>query len=171
MSVPPVTDHLTSRGLTFEAIPHEKTYTSIEEARALGIAADEVVKTVVLDTESGHALVAVPGYRRLDMKLVEEAVGDRHARLASEEELSRDFPDYELGSLPPIGSLLGAPLYVDPEVMAHETVVFAAGRQTESVKMRTEDLFRDEPITVVELTLHPEVPEDGGLLEGGHRVS
>jgi hypothetical protein len=54
--------------------------------------------------------------------------------------------------------------------MAHETVVFAAGRQTESVKVRTEDLFRDEPVTIVALTLQPEVPEDGGLLEGGHRV-
>jgi Ala-tRNA(Pro) deacylase len=170
MSVPTVIDHLTSRGVTFEAIPHEKAYTSIEEARALGIAADEVVKTIVLDTAAGHALVAVPGYRRLDMKLVEQAVGDHHARLASEEELARDFPDYELGSLPPIGSLLGAPLYVDPEVMAHETVVFAAGRQTESVKVRTEDLFREEPVTIVALTRQPEEPEDGGLLEGGHRV-
>ena len=168
--MPSVIEHLNSRGIPFEAIPHEKAYTSTEEARALGIGADEVVKTVVLDTASGHALVAVPGFRRLDMKLVEQAVGDHHARLASEEELTRDFPDYELGALPPIGSLLGAPLYVDPEVMAHETVVFAAGRQTESVKVRTEDLFRDEAVTVVSLTLHPEAPEDGGLLEGGHRV-
>lgn len=168
--MPSVIEHLTSRGVPFEAISHEKAYTSTEEARALGIGADEVVKTVVLDTASGHALVAVPGFRRLDMKLVEQAVGDHHARLASEDELARDFPDYELGALPPIGSLLGAPLYVDPEIMAHETVVFAAGRQTESVKVRTEDLFRDEAVTVVSLTRQPEVPEDGGLLEGGHRV-
>jgi prolyl-tRNA editing enzyme YbaK/EbsC (Cys-tRNA(Pro) deacylase) len=170
VSVPPVVDHLTSRGVTFEVIPHERAYTTIAEARALGIAGGEVVKTVVLDTASGHVLVAVPGYRRLDMKLVEEATGDRHARLATEGELARDFPEYELGSLPPLGSLLGAPVYVDPEVMTHDTVVFAAGRQTESVKMRTEDLFRDESVTVVAVTLQPEVPEDGGLLEGGHRV-
>ena len=137
---------------------------------ALGIAADEVVKTVVLDTASGHVLVAVPSYRRLDMKLVEEAVGDHHARLASEQELAEDFPEYELGALPPIGSLVGAPVYVDPEVLAHETIVFAAGRQTESVKVRTEDLFRDEAVTIVALTRQPEGPEDGGLTEGGHRV-
>ena len=129
--MPSVIDHLNSRGAAFEVIPHEKAYTSIEEARALGIAADEVVKTVVLDTASGHVLVAVPGYRRLDMKLVEEAVGDHHARLASEDELAQDFPDFELGSLPPMGSLLGAPVYVDPEVMGHDTVVFAGGSQTE----------------------------------------
>ncbi|MDQ3943563.1 MAG: YbaK/EbsC family protein [Actinomycetota bacterium] len=151
-----VTEHLKSRGAVFELIPHEQAYTSIEEARALGISADEVVKTVVVGTASGYGLMAVPGYRRLDMKLVHKAVGDGHAQLASEEDLTRDFSDYELGALPPLGSLLGAPVYVDPEVMAHDEVVFAGGTQTESVKMRTEDLFRDEAITIVPLTRHPE---------------
>ena len=53
---------------------------------------------------------------------------------------------------PPLGSLHGAPTYVDPEVMQHDTVVFAAGTQTESVKVRTEDLFRNEPVTTAPLT-------------------
>jgi prolyl-tRNA editing enzyme YbaK/EbsC (Cys-tRNA(Pro) deacylase) len=87
------------------------------------------------------------------VRLVEAAVGDHHARLATEEELAQDFPDFEL---PPLGSLLGMPAYADPEVMAHDTVVFAAGTQTESVRMRTEDLFRDEAVSVVPLTRHPE---------------
>jgi hypothetical protein len=40
--------------------------------------------------------------------------------------------------------------------MGHDTVVFAAGSQTESVKIRTEDLFRGEPMTVAPLSRHPE---------------
>ncbi len=151
-----VTDHLEGRGVAFEVIPHGQAYTSIAEAQALGIAADEVVKTVVVNAASGHVLVAVPGYRRLDMTLVRKAVGDNHARLASEEELARDFSDYELGALPPLGSLVRAQVYVDPEVMGHDTVVFAAGSQTESVKIRTEDLFGGEVVTVAPLSRHPE---------------
>lgn len=151
-----VVEHFQSLGAAFEVIPHAQAYTSIGEAQALGIAAGEVIKTVAVRTAGGYALMAVPGYRRLDMRLVSEAVGDKHARLASEEELARDLPDYELGALPPLGSLLGAPVYVDPEVMSHETVVFAAGKQTESVKMRTEDLFGSEAVTVVPVTRHPE---------------
>jgi Ala-tRNA(Pro) deacylase len=61
-------------------------------------------------------------------------LGDNHARLANEEELGRDFPDYQLGALPPLGALVGANVYVDPEVLGRDTVVFAAGTQTESVK-------------------------------------
>ena len=36
--------------------------------------------------------------------------------------------------------------------MRHDTLVFAAGTQTESVKVRAEDLFRTEPVTVAPLT-------------------
>jgi Ala-tRNA(Pro) deacylase len=151
-----VADHLRGRGVAFEEIPHTKTYTSVAEAQALGIAADEVLKGIVVKTASGYTLAAIPGARRLDMGLVRRAVDDHHARLATEEELERDFPAYELGALPPVGSILGLPAYVDPEVLEHETIVFAAGTQTGSVKVRTAELFRDEPISVVPLTRHPE---------------
>lgn len=151
-----VTDLLGKRGVPFESIPHETTYTSIEEARALGIAADEVVKAVVLVTSAGRALAVVPASRRLDMRLVHDALGDKRARLATEEELERDFPEVELGAMPPLGSLIGARTLVDPEVLQHDEVVFAAGKRTESVKVRTADLLRDEPHTVAPLTRHPE---------------
>jgi Ala-tRNA(Pro) deacylase len=136
-----VTEHLEQRGSVFEVIPHRQAYTSVEEARALGMQVDEVLKTLAVRTGSGYALVVIPASRRLDLHLAREALGDSRARLASEEELGRDFPDYELGALPPLGALLDARLYVDPEVLGHDTVTFAAGSQTESVKMQTQELF------------------------------
>lgn len=158
-----VTDHLGKRGVPFEVVPHEQSFTSIEEARALGISADEVVKSVLLATTSGRVLAVLPGSRRLGKREVEAAVGDKHARLATEDELERDFPDYELGAIPPLGSLLGVRTVVDPEVMLHGTIVFAAGNRTESVKMRTQDLFRDEEVTVAPLARHRENDESGGI--------
>ncbi|HEV8681507.1 MAG TPA: YbaK/EbsC family protein [Actinomycetota bacterium] len=155
-----VREFLEQRGVPFEVIPHDRAYTSIDEARALGISADEVVKTVVLDTASGHALAVIPGSRRLHMRLVRKAVGDNRAKFADEDEMERDFPDLELGAFPPLGSMFGAPTYVDPEVFTHETVVFGAGSQKESVKVRTEDLFRDEPVTKVPLTRESAPPEE-----------
>lgn len=147
-----VTDHLQGRGVAFETLTHEQAYTSIDEARALGIDADEVLKTLVLDTARGHVAVVAPASRRLAMHAVQRAVGDGHARLASEEELRADFPAFELGAFPPLGSLLGVPVVVDAEVMGHGTVVFAAGMQTESVRCRTEDLFRGETFEIAEVT-------------------
>src|SRR5262249_28926271 len=108
-----VTEHLQAHGVPFVPIAHPQTYTSIDEARALGIEASEGLKTVAVRAAGGYALMAIPATCRLDMHLVQAAVGDRHVRLATEEELLRDFPDFELGTLPPLGSLLGAPLFVD----------------------------------------------------------
>jgi Ala-tRNA(Pro) deacylase len=151
-----VTEHLERRGSAFELISHQQAYTSIDEARALGVDAGDVLKTVAVRTRSGYALMVVPASRRLDLHLVREAVGDNQARLATEDELSRDFAGYELGALPPLGTLLDAAVYVDPEVLGHDTVAFAAGSQTESVKIRTGELFEREQATTAPLVRRAE---------------
>jgi prolyl-tRNA editing enzyme YbaK/EbsC (Cys-tRNA(Pro) deacylase) len=46
-------------------------------------------------------------------------------------------------------------VYVDPEVLGHATVAFAAGSQTESIKMRTGELFGGGRATTAPLTTRP----------------
>jgi Ala-tRNA(Pro) deacylase len=147
-----VTDYLADRGVGFQVVPHRRASTSMQEARAVGVAADEVLKTVALWTEGKYVLAVVPASRRLALRLVRDALEDSAARLATEAELRADFPGYALGALPPLGSLLGVPLVVDPEVLDHEVVVFAAGTETESVRAATGELFRDEPVAIMPLT-------------------
>lgn len=149
------TEYLERRGVAFEAISHDKVFTTIDEARALGIEGDEVAKTLLLDTERGHVLAVIPGDRRLEMHLVADAIGDKHARLASEHEIQRDLPGMELGALPPLGGLLKLPVYVDPTVAEHETIVFAGGSQTESIKMGARDLLEEEGVTVTRIAADP----------------
>jgi Ala-tRNA(Pro) deacylase len=146
-----VTEHLEQRGSAFELLPHRQASTSIDEARALGIDAGEVLKTLAVRTGPGYVLVVIPASCRLDLHLVGDALGDNQARLASEEELGRDFAGYQLGALPPLGALLGCEMYVAPEVLGHDLVVFAAGNQTESVRMRTQVLFASDQVTTVPL--------------------
>lgn len=154
-----VTDYLERRAVAFEVANHPRAVTSMEEARALGITADEVVKTVAVSTDRGLALLVLPASRRLDLRLARAAVGDQAARLATEDELERTFGECELGALPPLGSLLGVRAYLDPEVLEHDTVMFAAGTQTESVKARPADLFRDEQVQVTRLIKEPDESE------------
>lgn len=146
-----VTEYLSDRQIEFLAFDHPRTFTSISEARQLGVNPDDVAKTVVLDTKAGHVLAVISASHKLDMPLVRTATKDPDATLADEREIARDFPGYELGAIPPIGSLLSLPTYVDEELAAHESVVFASGRQTESVKMHVVDLVTDPNVTVVPL--------------------
>jgi Ala-tRNA(Pro) deacylase len=151
METTAVGSYLRERGVECDELRHEPTNTAAGEAVRLNIPPHTVAKTLVLDTVRGHALAVIPASERLDMALVHRATGDNHAELASEEELRRDYPDYELGAFPPLGSLLRAPLYVDPKVMDHDTIVFAAGRADISLRARTEELFGVESATVVVL--------------------
>ena len=146
-----VTEHLKHQGSAFELLPHQQASTSTDKARALGIDAGEVLKTLAVRTGVGYVLVVIPASCRMDLHLVREALGDHHARLASEEELARDFPGYQLGALPPLGALLGGQVYVAPEVLEHDSVVFAAGTQTESVRMGARELFASEQVITVAL--------------------
>ena len=151
-----VTEHLEQRGSVFQVIPHRQAYTSIDEARALGVDAGDVLKTLAVRSSSGYALLVIPASRRLDLHLAREAVGDNQARLATEEELVGDFAGYQLGALPPLPGLVDAAVYVDPEVLGHDTVAFAAGTQTESVKARPGELFGGGQVTTTPLVRRPE---------------
>jgi Ala-tRNA(Pro) deacylase len=143
-----VTDHLTDHNVAFQVLPHRRVLTSVEEARALGVAADDVVKTVALVTRGGYVLAVVPASWRLDLRLVRDLLDDPTVRLATEGELLVDFPGYELGALPPLGSLLGVRMLVDPRVLEHDTVVIAGGTETESIQALVAGLLRDEPMQI-----------------------
>ena len=126
----------------------------------MGIDAGEVLKTLAVRTGPGYALAVIPASCRLDLRLVREALADHQARLASEEELGRDFAGYQLGALPPLGALLDCEVYVDPAVLEHDLVVFAAGTQTESVRMATRELLASEQVTTVPLVKQAERGSD-----------
>jgi prolyl-tRNA editing enzyme YbaK/EbsC (Cys-tRNA(Pro) deacylase) len=77
---------------------------------------------------------------------------DATVRLATEGELTVDFPGYELGALPPLGSLLGVRMLVDPRVLEHDSVIIAGGTETESIQTPLAELFRDEPMQIGAVT-------------------
>lgn len=143
-----VTEHLERQGVAYEVLLHEPADTGAEGAHLLGISEDDVVKTVVLDLRTGHAFAVLPASRRLDLDRVREAINSRHVHLATEEEITRDYPEFELGAVPPLGAMVHTPLIVDDDVVTHDEVVFAGGERTSSIRMRTEDLFSASMIRV-----------------------
>ena len=156
------TDHLERLGVRFEVLPHDRSETALEEALALDLDLDEVLKVLVLDVESGYALAILPASRRLDMDLAREALDDRRAMLASEKEIADVFPEFEPGALPALPSLLHIPVILDPLVLAHRKVTFAAGVQRESVRLESERLLRGATVTIAPISRpSPQCTGDG----------
>jgi Ala-tRNA(Pro) deacylase len=147
-----VTEHLEKQGIRFELLPHPPTTTALAEAEVLDLEPDEVVKAVVLDVSTGHAIAVVPASRRIDLDLLREALGEHDARLASEDEIARDFPEFELGAMPPLPSMLHVPLVIDPSVLEHASITFAAGITRGSVRTSPSVLFTGASVTITPIT-------------------
>ena len=147
-----VTEHLERLGVRFEVLPHERSETAYEEARALGVSTHEVLKPIVLNVESGHAIALIPASARLDLELSRRALGDPSAELASEKDIEGIFPEFEPGALPAVPSLLHIPVVIDRAVLSLRMVTFAAGIQRESVRLETEQLLRGGIVTIAPIS-------------------
>jgi Ala-tRNA(Pro) deacylase len=140
--------------VSYELLPHAHTETALAEAEALGVAPDDVAKTLVVKVPGGYTRVVLPASARLDMhKLREIHGGGRHkVQLATEEDLRRDYPEFELGAVPPIGGGRKDPVVVDPKIAEQETVVIEAGSHDESLRLSTADLVQVTGAAVTDIS-------------------
>jgi Ala-tRNA(Pro) deacylase len=134
------TEDLARQRVRHEVIAHRRTSTAREEATAVGVSADEVAKTVVLVSYAGFGRAVVPASKKVDLEAVRGLFHDPTVRLANEPEVTYAYPLFELGSVPPFGGRGGDRTIVDPLVLAQRSVVFEAGSQRKSVRMRAGDL-------------------------------
>lgn len=134
------TEDLAREHVGYEVIAHRRTSTAREEAAAVGVPADEVAKTVVLVSQDGFVRAVVPASKKVDLEAVRDLLHDPTVRLASEPEVTYAYPLFELGSVVPFGGPGGDRTIVDPHVLAKGSIVFEAGSQRESVRMRAVDL-------------------------------
>jgi Ala-tRNA(Pro) deacylase len=118
---------------------HPLAYTAREVASAERLPAREVAKTVVVFGDDGFHMMVLPANRVVDFQEVRVTLGLSHASMATEEELSRLFPDCELGAMPPMGNLYGMPVYLDSSLAGEPTIAFNGGTHGDEVHMRTAD--------------------------------
>jgi Ala-tRNA(Pro) deacylase len=125
----------------YELIEHEATFAARGEATATGAVPAEMAKTVLLHDHDGFRAAIVPASERLDLHKARELFGATgHLRLASEEEIEREFPVFEAGALPPFSSLLGIPEILDTRLLAHDHVLCSGGDHRHTLKVSPREI-------------------------------
>jgi Ala-tRNA(Pro) deacylase len=131
-----VTGYLDEHGVAYEIVEHGRSLTAIEEARAAELPPEQTAKVVVLHDPEGYRLAVIPATHRLDMHKVRAALGAGGSlKLATEEEMGDDFPQFEVGALPPLGPMLPATELFDRRLLEHDRVLCAAGDHRHSLLM------------------------------------
>jgi Ala-tRNA(Pro) deacylase len=147
-----VTGYLERQGVPFEIVEHERTETAAAEARAAGMPADDVAKTVVLRDDGGYRLAVIPASCRLDMAKVREVLGATHGlRFVTEAEMASDFGHFEVGALPPFAPMVEAVELMDERLLDHDRILCGGGDHEHAVLLDPLDLVRAGQARVADL--------------------
>lgn len=132
-------------GFDFKHMEHEETPTSEDSARVRGTTLEEGVKSIILrgKTSKKNFHINIPSNRKLDMKAVAEAVGEK-CEFEAPEVIKERF-GLDVGGIPPFGTLLNLETLFDESIANHDKAAFNCGTLTESIVMKAKDL-----VTVVQ---------------------
>lgn len=128
----PATTALTRAGIEFAVHPyhHDPSAPSygLEAAAALGVPAEQVFKTLLVETERGLGVGVVPVSASLDLKALAVALGTKKAVMAQPRDAERST-GYVLGGISPIGQRRVLPTVVDVSALAHARIYVSGGRR------------------------------------------
>lgn len=104
----------------------EGTRTAADAARAIGVQAGQIVKSLVFITDGRPVLCLVSGANRVDMSKLAAATGAGAVRRADADE-ARTATGFAVGGVPPFGHASSLPIYCDRDLLNYDIVWAAAG--------------------------------------------
>ena len=142
MATEDLTRVLDEAGVRYELLSHARTESAVAEAEALGLAPADVAKTLVVTTPEGYVRAVLPASKRIDLHKLREVTGGgkKDVHLASEEDLARDYPEFDLGAVPPIGGRRDL-VVIDRRLAERDSIVLEAGSHEHSLRVPTGDLL------------------------------
>lgn len=139
----PATVALTRAGLAFltHTYAHDPSVTDfgLEAARATGVEAERIFKTLLVDTGSGLAVGIVPVSGSLDLKAMASALGVKKVAMAAPAAAER-ATGYVVGGISPIGQRRALPTVIDDSARLFETVFVSGGRRGFEIELAAADL-------------------------------
>ena len=140
---------LRDRGVTFTFKEHAPVKTSQEAADIRGTPLHEGAKALVFAADGALVLAVVPANKRVGTRAFKRALGIKNLRMITSEEL-RDLTGLPVGAVPPFGSVLDLPTYVDRGLLENERISFNAGSRSASIIMACRDYIGVEQPTLAD---------------------
>ncbi len=140
MSIPHrLRDYLESQHVDYEWLPHAEAFTAKQAADSLHVPMRRFSKTVLLEADGRLVMAVLPAAHHLSPHDLKALLGARHLVMLPEGELTKRFPDCELGAVPPFGNLYGIDVHVDRAVAESDEIFFVAGTHWDAVRMKYSD--------------------------------
>ena len=111
-----------------------------EAADKMGIAAEQVFKTLVVNLDNKELVVAIiPVSSMLSMKHIAKAAKAKKAAMANKQEVERST-GYVLGGVSPLGQKKRLRTFIDDSAQGFPTIFVSAGRRGLEIELNPSDL-------------------------------
>ena len=112
----------------------------LEAAEKLGVAAEQVFKTLVVQSETATLAVAiVPVNTTVNFKKMAKAIGCKKVQMAEPKQVERST-GYVLGGVSPLGQKKRLLTVIDSAAQAHATIYVSAGRRGLEIELSAQQL-------------------------------
>jgi Ala-tRNA(Pro) deacylase len=131
--------YLDKNKIKYSTLKHKEAFTAQEIAAAQHIPGKQVVKSVLIKADDKYVLAVLPAIHMVDFSSLKKALNAKKVSLATENEINKVIPDFEIGAMPPFGSMFDLPVYADSTLKEDKEIVFNAGTHKDMVKMKYKD--------------------------------
>jgi Ala-tRNA(Pro) deacylase len=135
-----LTDVLKRERMPYVAFRHPPAYTAQETAAVSHVRGHSAVKVVICVADGQPLQAVLPAHYLVDLERLRQLAGAEALRLANETEIATFYPDFQVGAVPPFGTLYGHRVFVEQCFVGEPEMVFNAGTHTESISMHYADL-------------------------------
>jgi Ala-tRNA(Pro) deacylase len=147
------------RGIRFEERHHAEAFTAQEVAQREHFSGHRVAKVVVVIADGRPMELILPASRRVNMARLQELLGVRELRLASEAEMEQMFTDCEVGAVPAVRHASGVEVLMDESLRVEGDILFQAGTHEDAVQLNFQDWFAMVNPRVASFTLPAEAAQ------------
>ena len=135
MPVPRLRDFLDSNKIKYTTIVHSVAYTADAIAALTHISGKEVAKTVIVKLDGELAMAVLPASEHIDLRSLRGVTNANICFVAMEADFKCQFPECQVGAMPPFGNLYGMEVFVDEALTHDKRIAFNAGSHDELVRL------------------------------------
>ncbi len=135
---------------TYEHDPATPAGYGLEAAQALGLAPEQVFKTLLADVDGTLTVAVVPVTTTVDLKALAAAVGAKRATMANPRDAER-ATGYVVGGISPLGQKTAHRTVVDETIELYATIYVSGGRRGMDIGLAPGDLIALTDATVADI--------------------
>lgn len=140
--------YLHEHNIQYDEIPHQQTFTAPETAQSTHIPGRHLAKVVMVKLDDKLAMTVLPSNKHIDLSMLQKVTRCDNVELAHEYEFNKEFPDCEVGAMPPFGDRYQMDVFLSDSLAQNDWLAFPCGSHTDVIKMSSKDF-----LTLV----HPEI--------------